>query len=41
MKEATKDINLFFSKKLELKENEQKAPGVDTNSHIPSTTLIA
>eukprot|EP00833_Pecoramyces_ruminatium_P015280 jgi/Orpsp1_1/1189312/evm.model.d7180000071042.1 len=37
MKEATKDINLYFSKTL----SQINTPKVESNPHIPTTTLIA
>jgi len=42
MKEATKDINLYFSKAIEkTKESQPNAPGIDSNSQVPTTNLIA
>jgi len=42
MKEAIKDINIFFSKSLEnTKESQQNPPGIDTNTQTPTTVLIA
>jgi len=42
MREATKDINLFFSQSLEKnKESQLNAPGIDTNTQTPTAVLIA
>ncbi len=42
MREATKDINSFFSKSLDKnKEYQLNAPGIDTNTHASASILIA